>query len=305
MSPPGRCRLPDGRALTFDDVGDPAGVPVVYLHGSPDSRLARHPDDGLAAAAGVRLLAVDRPGSGGSDADPAATLGSVADDLAGLLDHLGLDRVGVVGWSVGGLQALAAGARHPDRFAGVGAAAAIPPVGAFDDPAVLAACPPDRRLLVDAARAGDDVAALAAQLAPMLVPAPLDRPLALDHLREGSDHRRRADLDAVPGAWDRLADALVEAVRGGHTGVARDLVVQATTPDVDPTDCAVPVTLWYGADDPVAPPAFGHWWATRLRAARLEVVPSVGHAVALTRWPEILRAVAADLVAAPHPGGRA
>src|SRR5687767_7492450 len=47
--------LGGGRTLALDDVGDPAGAPVLYLHGTPDSRLARHPDDDLAAAAGVRL----------------------------------------------------------------------------------------------------------------------------------------------------------------------------------------------------------------------------------------------------------
>ena len=33
----------DRHALTVDDVGDPAGRPVVYLHGGGDSRLSRHP----------------------------------------------------------------------------------------------------------------------------------------------------------------------------------------------------------------------------------------------------------------------
>src|SRR5690606_27010059 len=60
------------RVVTIDEVGDRGGVPVIYLHGTPESRLARHPDDGLAAAAGVRLLAVDRPGYGGSSPLPRA-----------------------------------------------------------------------------------------------------------------------------------------------------------------------------------------------------------------------------------------
>ena len=50
------------RPLRFDDVGDPSGTPVVYLHGGGDSRLSRHPDDSIAASLGVRLLAVDRCG---------------------------------------------------------------------------------------------------------------------------------------------------------------------------------------------------------------------------------------------------
>jgi hypothetical protein len=51
-----------GRVVMLDDVGRPDGVPVLYLHGTPDSRLARPADDGLAAHTGVRVLALDRPG---------------------------------------------------------------------------------------------------------------------------------------------------------------------------------------------------------------------------------------------------
>ncbi|MGZ4335389.1 MAG: hypothetical protein ACXVRJ_14110, partial [Gaiellaceae bacterium] len=62
-SPPARHARPaDRRPLRLDDVGDPAGEPVVYLHGGGDSRLSRHPDDAIAASLGVRLLAIDRCG---------------------------------------------------------------------------------------------------------------------------------------------------------------------------------------------------------------------------------------------------
>ena len=69
--------LPDGRTLAADDVGAPDGRPVVYVHGTPDSRLARHPDDGLARRLGVRLVAVDRPGFGHSSPHPEGTVASL------------------------------------------------------------------------------------------------------------------------------------------------------------------------------------------------------------------------------------
>src|ERR671922_2773339 len=47
---PRQVHLPDGRVLTVDDTRDPGGTSVLYLHGTPDSRLARHPDDGLTAS---------------------------------------------------------------------------------------------------------------------------------------------------------------------------------------------------------------------------------------------------------------
>ena len=83
--------LADGRRLCFDDVGAPDGRAVLYVHGTPDSRRARHPDDGTAPRrVGVRLIAVDRPGAGGSDLDPDGTVGSFADDAAALAAHLGI-----------------------------------------------------------------------------------------------------------------------------------------------------------------------------------------------------------------------
>ncbi|MDQ2649638.1 MAG: alpha/beta hydrolase, partial [Actinomycetota bacterium] len=85
-----RITVPDGRTVVLDDVGDPGGQTVVYLHGTPDARQARHPDDSLAAAAGVRLLAVDRPGFGDSDLDPGGDLTSLGGDLAAVLDQLEL-----------------------------------------------------------------------------------------------------------------------------------------------------------------------------------------------------------------------
>ncbi|MGH9232378.1 MAG: alpha/beta fold hydrolase, partial [Acidimicrobiales bacterium] len=95
--------------MAVDEGGDPAGAPVVYLHGTPDSRLARHPDDGLAAVAGVRLLAIDRPGYGGSSPLPYPPAWSpewpaaVAGDVARVLDARGVERCAVLAWSGGAL----------------------------------------------------------------------------------------------------------------------------------------------------------------------------------------------------------
>ncbi|MQA33152.1 alpha/beta fold hydrolase [Modestobacter roseus] len=56
-----------------------------------------------------QLLARPRPG--------AYDLGDMAADTHGLLDHLGIDRVHLVGMSMGGMIAQTLAARHPDRVA--------------------------------------------------------------------------------------------------------------------------------------------------------------------------------------------
>ncbi|WP_366522874.1 alpha/beta fold hydrolase [uncultured Nocardioides sp.] len=75
-----------------------------------------------AAELGVRLLCANRPGYGTST-PAASTMASVADDTAALLDAADLDRVVVLGMSVGGAYAAFA-ARHPDRVAALAVVAA-------------------------------------------------------------------------------------------------------------------------------------------------------------------------------------
>jgi len=105
--------------VTFDDVGDPVGVPVVYLHGGGDSRLSRHPDDSIAAALGVRLLAVDRCGP----SVRGRTLRSWAEEA---VDGLPVERFGVIGWSAGGPHALAVAAVAPERVTRVALVGSMP-----------------------------------------------------------------------------------------------------------------------------------------------------------------------------------
>ena len=87
--------LPDGRQMMVADVGDPHGIPVLYVAGYGHCRLARHPYDALAAEAGVRLLAIDPPGLGGSDPRPGYSLRAWARDGIELAGHLGIGRFAV------------------------------------------------------------------------------------------------------------------------------------------------------------------------------------------------------------------
>jgi pimeloyl-ACP methyl ester carboxylesterase len=285
-------RLPDGRALAVDDVGDPAGVPVVYLHGTPDSRLARHPDDEVAAAGGVRLVAVDRPGAGRSDPHPEGTLASLGHDVGHLFDELGIERAALLGWSAGGLCALAVASVLGERVLAVGLVSTVPPVEAYDDPALVAALGPSRRTFVELA-AELAPADLAAEMVPYLVPHPLTPEVALAHVLESAGERGRAELAAVHGAAERLAEALIEAVRGGETGLAHDLALQLE-PGIDLTAVTSPVRSFHGREDGVSPPEVGAWIATHVPHAVLDLVPDAGHHLIFPRWRGILRAVLRD-----------
>lgn len=278
--------LPDGRTLAFDDVGDPNGVTVVYLHGTPDSRLARHPDDGLARAAGVRLIAVDRPGSGASSRHVAAPLEAFGADLAALVDELGIDKVSLLGWSSGGLVALASARYLAGRLAGVVTVAGLPPVEAYVDSTVRGALGPNRLPFVELA-ADVPAAELASEMAPYMVPAPLTAQLARDHVVEGAGDAGRRDLEKVPGAVERLADALMEAMAQGPDWLADDLAAQLQ-PGLDLARVSVPVVAVHGTEDDIAPPAVGDWLVTNLPHASTRVIPGGSHHLLFPCWTEVL-----------------
>jgi pimeloyl-ACP methyl ester carboxylesterase len=284
--------LPDGRSLALDDVGDPGGFPIVYLHGTPDSRLARHPDDEVAAACGVRLVAVDRPGAGRSDPHPTGTLTSLGDDLRHALDALAIDGAALLGWSAGGLCALAVATVLGERVLGLGLVATVPPVEAYTDAALVAALGPTRRPFAElAAELPPDE--LAAELAPYLVPHPLTPELALAHVLESAGELGRAELASVPGAAERLAEALMEAVRGGEGALRHDVAMQLE-PGLDLSPVGCPVRSFHGSDDGVSPPEVGTWLVGHLPHAVLDLVPGAGHHLLFPRWRGILRAVVRD-----------
>ncbi len=277
-----------GRVVAADVDGDPDGVPVVLVHGTPDSRLARHPDPEIAAGLGVRLIAVDRPGFGHTSPDRGATPQHFAADLAALFDHLGLESVHLLAWSAGAIWALGAASELGERVRSVTAVGALVPGEAFNDTRVRAAAGSARLGMVTTAEELGATAA-AALIAPMLVPDPATPAAALEHRAEVDGD----DLEAVPGATVQMAAATCDAVRQGAGGLIRDLAVQFGASRTDLEKVASPVHLVTGGDDHVCPPAFADWYAAHLPDARVSIIEHAGHGLLLTHWRTILEAILA------------
>jgi pimeloyl-ACP methyl ester carboxylesterase len=93
------------------DHGD--GLPVILLHGGTATAEMSWATP-MSLLQNYRIVAPDSRGHGGTD-NPAPHLGydQMADDLAELIDALGLDRPFVVGHSDGAQTALEFGLRHP------------------------------------------------------------------------------------------------------------------------------------------------------------------------------------------------
>lgn len=121
IPPVGRFIEVDGVRLHVLDSGAKPGQtapPLLFLHGM----LAQlnHFTYALAALFPERrVVMLDRPGAGYSQAAAAQGMKGQAEAIAGAIDRLGLEKPVVVGHSFGGCVALALALDHPDRVAGL------------------------------------------------------------------------------------------------------------------------------------------------------------------------------------------
>jgi pimeloyl-ACP methyl ester carboxylesterase len=101
------------------------GAPVVVLHGSPGGIDAAALMAGFLPRDGIAAILLSRPGYLDTVLGDRTTIDQQADLLAALLDHLGIDRVGVFSWSGGGPSGYRLAVRHPGRVDALVAFAAV------------------------------------------------------------------------------------------------------------------------------------------------------------------------------------
>jgi pimeloyl-ACP methyl ester carboxylesterase len=104
----------NGLSLHYEEHG--AGEPLVLLHGGIGAGEMFAPIL-PELSAGRRVITVDLQGHGATaDVDRPLRPELMADDIAALLDHLGLEQADLMGYSLGGLVALRTAIQHPARI---------------------------------------------------------------------------------------------------------------------------------------------------------------------------------------------
>lgn len=113
----------DGVAISYLDRG--SGEPILLIHGFASNVRVNWIDTGWVdtlLAAGRRVIALDNRGHGQSDKphDPAVYgARTMAEDARRLLDHLGIARADVMGYSMGARIAAFLALAHPERVRSV------------------------------------------------------------------------------------------------------------------------------------------------------------------------------------------
>jgi pimeloyl-ACP methyl ester carboxylesterase len=268
--------LAGGRTLAYAEYGDPLGRPLVYLHGFPGSRLAGGVLDEAALAAGVRVLAPERPGLGLSSPQPGRTLLDHAQDVRALAVALGLGRFSVLGESGGGPYALACAHELPDQLDRVAVVCGLGPV----------AGPGARAGIAVKERIGYTIATRAPLVAGRaLVPiAAWARRWPRQFLRLTRWQLGEADREALRGPLgDLLAADFAEAFRQGGRGVGQDLALLFRPWPFEPTAIRIPVAFFHGCQDRTVAVAVARELARSVPGARLRLFERDGHFSLLAR----------------------
>ena len=241
----------------FYDLTGPDDAPVVVFSNSLGTTLEMWDAQVRSLASRYRCLRYDTRGHGRSPAvAKPTTIDTLADDLAGLLEGLGIDKAHVVGLSLGGMTAQAFAVRYPERVEGLvlmATSAYMPPPEGWDERARLVRAE-GMATIVDAVLARwftPDTATLA----PEIVAPVRERFLRLDPLGYAASCLAIRDMD--------LRDR-IKAI-------------------------AAPTLVIAGEDDPATPLEMLEDIHSRIPGAALFIVPEAAHLVAVEQ-PDMVNA---------------
>jgi len=264
---------PDGRTLRVLDVGPEDGPAIVAHHGTPGGRSLYRLERESAEERGLRLIAYDRPGYGGSTPATGRRVVDAAADVAAIVDALGVARFATYGGSGGGPHALACAARMPERCAAAATIAGVAPSDATDldwlggmgegNVAEFAAAREGREALAAHCRA---------DAAGILDATPDD---LADAMRP---HLSDRDACALTGEFAAHVLATIrDALSPGVDGWVDDDYAFLGPWGFDPERIGVPVLIWQGEEDLMVPPAHGAWLKRRVPTAEGGVLADEGH----------------------------
>ena len=281
----GAITTPDGRRLAYAEWGPADGPVVLMFHGMPGSRLVC-PDVDATARRGIRLVAVDRPGYGGSSPKPGRRIVDWAEDARSLLDDLAIPAASIVGWSSGGPYALACAATLGERIRSVAVVAGDAPLEAV--PGALTALPAAVQDLIARVRddpTGDRRTAVAARCAWYA-----ENPLSM--IASADAHAAPDDPDAAarrrPDVRTALETMFTEGARQGAAGYVDDWIATVLPWGFRLADVARPVAIWWGDRDPLTPRADTEHLASAVPGARLRIVSGEGHSLPFRHWSAVL-----------------
>jgi pimeloyl-ACP methyl ester carboxylesterase len=243
----------DSLEIGYDDVGTGPGLPVLFVHAFPLNRTMWAPQVS-ALVDRCRCIAADLRGFGESTVSPPYSMEQYADDLAHLLEQLHVEKVILVGCSMGGYVSFAFWRRHRHR---VRALVLADTRASADSEKALAR----RRELIEVARTEGATAIANLQIAGIV----------------GKTTREKQ-----PDTYDAVHRMIAQAPVDGIVGALEAMMLRAdSTPLLATID--VPTLVVGGEEDAIIPVKEVRAMQERISGSRIEVISQAGHLANLER----------------------
>ena len=282
-------RLPDGRRLSYAEFGDPRGLPVLAIHGTPGSRFMFGLTDQAARERGLRVIAPDRPGYGRSEYRRNTSLMRSAEDFISLADALDLKRLAVIGVSGGGPHAIATVSAIPNRVALLALVSPVGPVAECRKQVRMSRM--HRLIFTRMGRSPQACATFFWSLRGMVRLAPGVAYRALQQRVTRSDQ----GVLGRPEVKANLQAAIREGLKPGIKGALQDLRLFCSPWGLALPEVDVPTVVWQGSDDTIVPANAAYYLARQLPNCRLDVIQEAGHYWGFANFARVLDTIRAAL----------
>lgn len=282
----------NGIEIHYEEHGDPTADPMLLIMGF-GAQLTLWPDELVDALAGhgFRVIRYDNRDIGlsekfdgvkapgilkmtlltklGFTPEVPYTLADMADDGAGLLDALEIDRAHIVGASMGGMIAQHVAARYSQRCKSLTSI-----FSTTGNPKLPTAKPEALKALVTR-------------------PKSMEEEALVDH---GVMLARTIGSPGYPSDEDRLRDRTRASVQRSIYPEGPSRHLSAIVADGDRRemlkDVSVPTLVMHGEDDPLVPVEGGRDTAAAIPGAKLKTIPGWGHDLPLELVDEVAQAIA-------------
>jgi pimeloyl-ACP methyl ester carboxylesterase len=265
--------LSDGRSLGYAEYGDSLGYPIFYFHGGQESRLSSLFMDSIARKLNIRLISPDRPGIGLSTFQINRSFLDWGDDILQLADSLKIHRYSLFGLSGGAPHVLACVKNHSSRIVNASIVSGATP---YHYKGTLKGMWIPVKLIhwFASMRKGTQLKKFIQKDFESLVRNPEKRMKQFQKYLPKPDrrlmlHTPEYGLEFIKGS--------IESYRQGIEGVVQEWKLYVADWQMDLKTIKLPITLWYGAEDRMAPPARGTYYNRKLPNSTLKLLPAEGH----------------------------
>jgi pimeloyl-ACP methyl ester carboxylesterase len=274
---------PNGRRVQYAIVGarDLSKV-VFYSHGFPACRLEASIAHGVARDLGLTVVALDRPGFGGSDWYKERRIEDWSEDVRLVADALGVSSFGVLGVSGGTPTAVATAALLSDR---VSRLAVVSGMGPTHEPGALDGMHWVNKGILRAGQRFEGIGQLTVgAIATLWRTVPGAAEVWFSSVLPAADRPivARSEVRVV------LARNVKESLRPGVRGVMTEFNLLLSDWRGLPPKVTAPTTIWHGDEDTYVPISMAKILHKMIPQSRFEQVKGGGHFMIVDRLRPVL-----------------